>query len=401
MNSYSNVFNAKYYVNIDDVPIEIWNELGCTQNLYFNPNYLSAIANSHPNIEFWYVVLYNHEQTPIAFATIQIVDFYLESIQNELQGMVGKIKNMGRKLGILSKRKPFKILTCGNTFVSGEHGIVIKNNQNKQEVIKALAKSVVHLANNKKHITYKISGFMLKDFIHESLLITDELLEYNYHSFNVEPNMLMQIQTQWTNFSDYLAALKTKFRVKAKKALERSFPLEIVKITPYNFYQYAEEMERLYKNVSGKAGFNLGTFNVAAYKSLKENLKDDYIIQVYLLNHKVVGFLSAMINKKSLDAHFVGIDYKYNKEFAIYQRMLYDYIELAIDKKLEQINFGRTASEIKSSVGAKPQHLTIYLRHKHQIPNKLLRFFLYKIQPTPFHQKYPFKSKTLAAHKLK
>ncbi len=80
-----------------------------------------------------------------------------------------------------------------------------------------------------------------------------------------------------------------------------------------------------------------------------------------------------------------------NKSNAIYQRMLYDYIDIAIKQKLSTINFGRTASEIKSSVGAIPEHLTVYIRHKKTITNKFLKLFLLKIQPTEFHQKFPFK----------
>ncbi|CAL2062649.1 GNAT family N-acetyltransferase [Tenacibaculum sp. 190524A05c] len=397
MNFCKKVHNADYYVAIEDVPDHIWNDLGCTNNLYFNPNYLSSIANNHPEIDFWYVVLLNDEKKPIAFATIQVVDFYLESVQNELKGIVSQIKKIGRSLGLISPQKPFKILTCGNTFVSGEHGIFIKSDQNKQKVIKELAKSVVQLVNDEKQFNYKISGFMLKDFIHESLFISDELLEYNYHSFNVEPNMLMQVDEDWLDFTDYLGAMKTKFRVKAKKAMERSFPLETIQIDQYNLDEYAAEMKELYKNVSSKAGFNLGSFNLETYKDLKRNLGDNYLIKGYLLNGKLIGFLSAMICQNNLDAHFVGINYDYNREYAVYQRMLYDYIQIAIENRLQQINFGRTASEIKSSVGAEPQNLTIYFRHKNHIPNKILSFFINKIQPTPFNQKFPFKVKTLVA----
>ncbi|MFY7672124.1 GNAT family N-acetyltransferase [Tenacibaculum sp. MEBiC06402] len=397
MNFCKRVQNANYYVSIEDVPNTIWNELGCTNNLYFNPNYLSAIAKNHPEIDFCYVVLFNENKEPIAFATIQVVDFLLENVQNDLKGFAEKIQKIGRKLGIITKRKPFKILTCGNTFVSGEHGIFIKNNQNKQKVIKELAKSVVKLVNDEKQFDYKISGFMLKDFIHESLFMTDELLEYNYHSFSVEPNMLMQIDTDWHDFTDYLAAMKTKFRVKAKKAMERSFPLEIIDIDEHNLSSFLPEMEKLYHNVSSKAEFNLGSFNIASYKDLKQSLGDNYVIRGYALKGKLVGFLSGMITGKKLDAHFVGINYEYNREYAIYQRMLYDYIQIAIENKLHQINFGRTASEIKSSVGAEPQDLTIYFRHKNHIPNKILSFFINKIQPTPFNQKLPFKVKTLVA----
>ena len=55
------------------------------------------------------------------------------------------------------------------------------------------------------------------------------------------------------------------------------------------------------------------------------------------------------------------------------------------------LNFGRTASEIKSSVGAEPQDLTVYIRHKKTIRNKFLKLFLLKIQPSEFNQKFPFK----------
>jgi hypothetical protein len=105
----------------------------------------------------------------------------------------------------------------------------------------------------------------------------------------------------------------------------------------------------------------------------------------------MVGFISGLIEGNSLDAHFVGIDYNLNKEYAIYQRILYDYVRIGIDYKLKSINFGRTASEIKSSIGAVPKELTMYVRHKKTIPNKLLKVFLQRVEPKSFKQKHPFK----------
>jgi hypothetical protein len=70
---------------------------------------------------------------------------------------------------------------------------------------------------------------------------------------------------------------------------------------------------------------------------------------------------------------------------------LYTYIEIGIEKRLKTINFGRTASEIKSSVGAVPQDLTMYLRHKKTIKNRILKLLLHRVQPTAFQQKFPFK----------
>ena len=157
------------------------------------------------------------------------------------------------------------------------------------------------------------------------------------------------------------------------------------------FEEQLPKMTTLYEKVAANAGFNLGNFNLETYRDLKENLGEDYILKTYWLEDKMVGFISGVVNKNSLDAHFVGIDYQLNRAYAIYQRMLYEYIKIGISKKLKTINFGRTASEIKSSVGAIPQDLTMYLRHKKTIKNKILKLFLQRVQPTPFQQKFPFK----------
>lgn len=383
------ISKAVYFSSIHKIPQKVWDELQCTNNLYFNPKYLETLANNNQQIQFAYIVLFDEDRKAITFATIQIVDFYLDSVQNEMQSVVGWVKCMGRRLRIISPEKPFKILTCGNTFVSGEHGVFIKDDQNKKVVLREIAAAVVTYSNSNTNVDV----FMLKDFEKESLSITDELFDEGYNSFKVDPNMVLSLDENWRFLDDYLAALKTKFRVKARRALKLSSSLKIEDVTEDRLRDLLPEMTVLYKTVSAKAVFNLGDFNLNTFRSLKENLGDNYIIKAYWLEDKLVGFLSGMIKQNTLDAHFVGIDYKYNREFAIYQRMLYDYITIAIQNKLDVVNFGRTASEIKSSVGAVPQDLTIYLRHKKTIPNKILSLFLNKIQPTEFKQKHPFKQK--------
>ncbi|MCT4700006.1 GNAT family N-acetyltransferase [Tenacibaculum haliotis] len=382
--------NVKYFYAVNEISNDVWQQLNCTENLYYHPKYLEALQQNNPKIQFGYIVLFDEDKA-VAIATIQIVDFYLDSVQNDMQSVVEWIKCTGRKLRILSPEKPFKILTCGNTFVSGEHGTFIKDDQNKNEIILKIAKAVIDFTNLKPQ--NKVDFFMLKDFEKESLFITDDLHEEGYNSFNVEPNMVLHLENDWHSLDDYLTALKTKFRVKARKALKLSASLKTEDVTSGRLKDLLPEMKALYKTVSTKSSFNLGDFNVKTYKSLKDNLGDAYFLRAYWLEDKLVGFLSGIFNKDSLDAHFVGIDYTNNKEYAIYQRMLYDYISLGIQRKVKTINFGRTASEIKSSVGAVPQDLTIYLRHKKTITNRILSLFLKRIQPSEFKQKHPFKIK--------
>ena len=204
--------------------------------------------------------------------------------------------------------------------------------------------------------------------------------------------MVLSLDENWQNIDDYLASMKTKFRVKARKAYKQSETIIIKDVTQEKVANQLSEMTALYKKVASNADFNLGDFNLETYIDLKEKFGENYILKTYWMNHKIVGFISGIINQNSLDAHFVGIDYQLNREYAIYQRMLYDYIEIAINKNLKTINFGRTASEIKSSVGAEPRDLTMYFRHKKSITNRILKLFLQRVQPTPFQQKFPFKN---------
>ncbi|WP_237277401.1 GNAT family N-acetyltransferase [Tenacibaculum ovolyticum] len=382
--------NVQYFYNINEIPNDIWKQLDCENNLYFNSKYLEALQLNNSSIKFAYIVLFNENDYPVALATIQIVDFYLDSVQNNMQSVVEWMKCMGRKLGLIPPENVFKILTCGNTFVSGEHGFFIKDNQDKNTIIQSIAKAVVDFENLSTKNTADV--FMFKDFENKSQFTTT-LYNEGYNSFNVDPNMVLHLDNNWNNLDDYLAALKTKFRVKARKVFKLSAMLKIEDVTAGRLSELFPEMTSLYKTVSAKASFNLVDFNLETYKTLKENLGDDYFLKVYWLENKLVGFLSGVFNQESLDAHFVGIDYTNNKEYAIYQRMLYDYISLGIAKKVKTINFGRTASEIKSSVGAVPKDLTIYLRHKKTIPNRILSLFLKRIQPSEFTQRHPFKLK--------
>ncbi|MDG1698015.1 MAG: peptidogalycan biosysnthesis protein [Polaribacter sp.] len=386
----TNTNTALFFSSIDQISPEIWEGLQCAKNIYFNPAFLKAVEKNHPEIVFSYIVLIDKNSNPIAFASIQIVNFHIDDIKNDLELLIRKLKNIGRKLHILPNKKPLKILISGNTFVSGEHGIFIKKNQDKKIIIKNLAKAILHYVNANKKL--KIDAFLLKDFRNKSLFISNELRDYNYHPFSVEQNMMLKLDESWQVFEDYLASMKTKFRVKARKAFLRSTDIKIKNVTPKNIDVQLPKMTALYKKVVDNADFNLGNFNLNTFKDLKENLGSNYILKTYWLDDNIVGFISGIINQKSLDAHFVGINYELNKEHAIYQRMLYDYIEIGIEKKLNRINFGRTASEIKSSVGAVPQDLTMYIRHKKSITNKILKLFLQKIQPTPFQQKFPFKN---------
>ena len=67
-----------------------------------------------------------------------------------------------------------------------------------------------------------------------------------------------------------------------------------------------------------------------------------------------------------------GLDYHYNKEYALYQNILYTFIKEAIITRVNTLSFGRTALEMKSTVGAKPIDHVAYIRLNNRLLNKLI-----------------------------
>ncbi len=387
-----NNYSVRFFDSIKEVPPSIFEDLQCSTNLYFNPLYLEAIEKHNTQIHFLYMALFDSMQKPIGLCIIQIFNFYTNHLKNNLHPVRTWLDYIGQKLNILNAKKPIQIATCGNSFVSGEHGIYLKPGHDKKILLKYVADRLLHYSLEKKKGEHSIDAFIIKDFVKESIKASNSLLDMGYTSFQAEPNMTLQLQNSWNSFDHYLSAMKTKFRVKAKRALQKSSSLTIIDISVENIEQYLPEMTKFYRNISKNANFNLVNFNLETYIALKKNLGEKYFVKGYLLEKKLVGFASGIINKKNLDAHFVGINYTLNKEYSIYQRMLYEYVSIGISKKVKKINFGRTASEIKSSVGAIPEEMTIYIRHKKSIPNKIVSLLVHKIKPTDFNQKSPFKS---------
>ena len=81
----TNTNTALFFSSIDEIPSQTWEDLGCTKNIYFHPNFLKSVEKNHPEIIFSYIVLVDKNNKPTAFASLKIIDFYLNSIKNDFE----------------------------------------------------------------------------------------------------------------------------------------------------------------------------------------------------------------------------------------------------------------------------------------------------------------------------
>lgn len=376
------ITNALFFNAVKDIPQEFWQQLQC-KNTYYTPEFLHAYEIANNDIVCKYIVIVNEKHEATAFAITQLVTIPIETITQNI-----KISdNFKKQINSLFCNSTLRIMFCGNIFLSGEYGTFIRKGENTNEMFHALAKALKKLMK----ATKKLQAVFVKDFKKSSLKLTDQLIDYKYTAMKVEPNMIITLQPEWKSFDDYKNALKSKYRVKANKADSKSKSLIAKEFTAQEIEYYKSELQALYENTIANADFNAQVLNLNTYTHLKKSYGSQFIVKGYFLENKLIGFLSAMMHQKNLDAHFIGLNYSLNKEYAIYPRILNDYVRLGIQYGATHINLGRTASEIKSTLGAKPQDLICYIRHKKLFINSLIRPFIKKIKIKSFKEHAPFK----------
>ena len=72
--------------------------------------------------------------------------------------------------------------------------------------------------------------------------------------------------------------------------------------------------------------------------------------------------------------------------------MLYNMTAYGIENGFDSIIFGRTALEIKSSVGATPVQMSGFIFHTNKLINRFMDPIFKKLEPTlQWQQRHPFK----------
>ena len=352
------------------------------KSAYFSRDLLYSFEVSNAQVDIRYVCISNNNIAQ-ALALVQIIELSVDVILKNI-----KVSPFFRKiLNAFFCNDHIKIVFCGNIFLSGEHGISFSENCNKKNTVLQIGKALDNIAKT----TRPLHAIFIKDFETSALEYTSDFEHFGFTNIKVEPNMLISLKPEWRTFEDYKAALKSKYRVKANKADSKSKALEVRIFSKKDVELFKNELQNLYQNTIDNANFNAQVLDLNTYIKLKDSYKDNFIVWSYFLDDKIVGFLSALKNKNQLDAHFIGLNYSLNKSHAIYPRILNDYIRLGLEKKVEIINLGRTASEIKSTIGAQPLELSCYIKHKNKFINILIKPFFKKIQIKSFKQHSPFK----------
>ncbi|WP_405207377.1 hypothetical protein [Aquimarina sp. LLG6339-5] len=373
------------FQSTNDVPSKDWNSVNNENNLFLTLNYLNTLEQTlSETIGFRYVLFYD-QNIPVGIAVTQLIKFNTEDLK--FQEFPCRISDAIKNT--FMKSMDVRVLVCGNLFSCGEHGFLYAPHISSKEAFESLSDALREIRKSEK--SEKPSFILLKEFWPSSFNQSDYIKRQDFREFSIDVNMVLKIQQDWNSFDDYLDSMKTKFRTRAKKVFKKSADIIVKDFTDQDISTYQTEIDTLYLSVLDKADFKIGKLNAITFKNLKKTLQNSFIFKAYFLEDKLVGFTTSFILNSVVEANHIGIDYKYNKSYDIYQRMLYDYVDLAVSKKVGELRLGRTAEIIKSCVGAKPVEMKLYVRHGNSISNKLLKPLVDFISPSEYEVRNPFK----------
>lgn len=377
---------------------EEWESLSQHSSVFLKLDYLSLLENcKNTKALLRYVIVYN-DKKPCGIIYFQIIDFnagvFGDLLNNPSEIKSGRLKLFENYIGSNREEVLMRLFTCGNNVVSGDHGFAFLKSL-KAELAHQIVLQIIELVSKEEKLSGTISAILIKDF--EKKLKPEKLFsDEKYTDFFVEPNMEVDIPAGVNSLNDYVQLFSKKYRNRAKSIFKAGAGLVRKDLDMESIQRNERELYKLYEIVYEKAKFKLLKLPANYFSEAKRIYKENFFVTGFFLEDKLIAFSSCfLMDEKTLEAHYIGFDYDLNHEYELYQNILYANIESAIINKKIKVNLGRTAAEIKTTVGAKAVNLICYTKPQNTISKLILKPFISFLQPAEWTPRNPFKEETL------
>jgi hypothetical protein len=364
-----------------------WEKLADSASFFLQKSYLAAIEAVPPSgMRFAYLTFFEDEM-PIGIAYAQIFKFSTYESLKHHKSFKEKTTFWQELKFWAAKQVEFYSIVCGNVLLTGEYGFYFENK--KENTFHLVTKGLEILRKELQQKGIKASVTLFKDFYENNQLPIENTA---FGAYQIQPTMVLKLQPEWKKFDDYLGAMASKYRVRAKRALKKGEEIFKEELNLDALQQHETLMFDLYQQIIESAGFNGIALKSNYFINLKQQLGDDFKVIGYFLEGELVGFYTVFMTEKVLESHYLGINQVQNRECQIYLNMLYDMVRMAIYHEKTHLALARTALEIKSSIGAEPHELFFYMKHHNFVLNPFIQFlFNWFYKKEEWVQRQPFK----------
>jgi hypothetical protein len=358
--------------SIDYLDAAHWHSVTANNSLFFEPSYLRVLEQAGPdNLRQRYALVFRG-RTPVAAVAAQIVTVSLSRVSQK--------PRKGKSAMPLEKFQE-KMLVCGNLLSWGMHGIAFAPQEDTSQLWPAIAEALYRLRRADK-LFGDIDLVMVKDIPDAHAEGATALSRFSYRQLETEPNMVLDISPKWGNYENYLSSLTSRYRKHAKqvnKEVESAgFQVELLN-KPDDVARHAESIHELYLQTHRNARVRLVTLSPSFLPTLAEKLGDDLRCTIVRRDGQLLGFVTTVRDGETAVGYYIGFDRTTNAEVPIYFRLLQTVVDDAIKLGCRRLSLGRTALEPKARLGARPDPLRIWIRHRIPMLNVLVRGLLHTI----------------------
>lgn len=381
---------ARLYRRIGNAPA-VWDELAAEAPALLQRSFLRAIEAAPPaGMHFYYLVFYRRGRA-VGIAGFQRLRFDPDRSLH-LHEPSGARSWKRAIQGWVARRFRHTLLIAGNALLTGQHGNYFHETVSRDLQNELLEKAAWQLATYLRRQGQPVDAIAHKDLSETQLQHGRSWRGAGYQPLRFQPNMEMALRPEWRTFEDYLNAMTSKYRVRARRAAKKGRDLERRRLTLAETRDHTPRLYDLYRQIARQSGFNLVDLHPDFFYQLKQQLGDQYEILAYFLDGQMVGFCTLLHNGERAEAHFLGFESETNRSKQLYLNMLYDLIRLGIESQKTRIGFARTAMEIKSSVGAEPEALYVLTRAYRPLYNSVLRpVTRFLVDEPAWRQRHPFR----------
>ena len=352
--------NVVIHKSINEIDEKEWDSIVEKNRLICTHSYIKAIEQSNINdCRYFYPVFYDKGEI-VAHTSIYFISTELDLFaKGFLKNTIDIIRRGWKGFFIL------RSIECG-TPVSLGNTISFKEGVDRVEIMNLLCAETERIAAD-----IGAPVLLFRDFYDHETGFFDLLKKRGYSRINNLPNT--KIEIKWKSFDDYLSSMRSQYRYKVIDRMNAfrtgGFSMEVVR----DFSLYADDLERLCKNVYDNAKeYKRERLPAEFFKSINTHLEQRSAVILIRRDSVIVGFTLLFFDHETLIPIFSGLDYDYSKEYAVYFNLLYKIVEVAIESGKKEVDLGITTLVPKKEIGADVVPLHMYMKHSKRIYNRIV-----------------------------
>lgn len=372
-----------------------WDAVTANGSQFLQRKVLRVIeAHGPDNLVPRYALIFR-EQQPVAAVAAQLVTVTNKHLLKEESSgprngsSLQRVLTPAAKLATSQLNEP--LLVAGNLMSWGFHGVAFAAGEDPATLWPGVAEALYRIRRAER-LLGQTNVVLVKDLTERERGL-EALRRFSYRPMETEPNMVLALHPAWRTYDDYLGALDAKYRRNAKDQVKKLTTAGCVVESLADLTPHSARLHELYLAVHKNASVRLVTLAESYLPQLASALGDDFRCTVIRRGEQILGFVTTIRDGDTAISYYIGFDRSAAAEgLPIYLRLLHATIADAIAWGCKTLSLGRTALEPKAALGAKPEPMSVWMRHRVPAMNWVMRGVLGAVTHEEAPQRNPFKS---------